>query len=687
MAPNVNLKNILLKILFLIGFVGHQGSMFYAAVEQPPIVLGFSQRVAVETLFRYCAMEKNPFYVEREKKRLQQEKRIKKILEKKGEDLTPFQQIELLKHTFDLSFADKLVAKTLKAFIVSWVCLAALELWWRGYCRQQFRAQKKQEDREKDKWVTYEEDFEIKLKGRFGQEDSGEEHPKSSKFRVNPSPKSGDLPESPSPESPASGGTSSKSSMDENPWLYEAKIAFSPFRKKLVDMHYALNKWYAQSQGRIVKPGPVYDFEIVGEPISSTNLPKSVVEGQCADLLETLGVDLSEREPDFFVEELPKTEKEACGRDVGFDDDLGTEAQDVPTDGYCSGKIPVKDPGARPSRKPTRIPIPKRSSSSRPPSSSTDRAFYDDLLGRKKTVPKFPFTVCSRYSYKPKSEFKLRWGGELTWLENFLHYGVRLYPLASVAWRFAMNLVRGGSQTPEVFLESLFKNFSSEYVAGFGGSDHKKYLLAVLIKPLWKKHAGNQEKICTELAQMGEKMRGLETRLSSGSGRNKQKALYSLVMGVHGGVLPFEHVHFMGRINLAFEQGIVHRVLKAGIVTAGLVFAQAIVRAFVTKNVWNNFGHKDFYVQPIFSGLFTYWTIKACIDKAWNYDSSQARNDYEIFLTRLGLTKQELYSESFYWAWFFPMWRANKRDVLEVEACFMNRVDEVKKVFDAPLKA
>lgn len=143
--------------------------MFYAAVEQPPIVLGFSQRVAVETLFRYCAMEKNPFYVEREKKRLQQEKRIKKILEKKGEDLTPFQQIELLKHTFDLSFADKLVAKTLKAFIVSWVCLAALELWWRGYCRQQFRAQKKQEDREKDKWVTYEEDFEIKLKGALAK--------------------------------------------------------------------------------------------------------------------------------------------------------------------------------------------------------------------------------------------------------------------------------------------------------------------------------------------------------------------------------------------------------------------------------------------------------------------------------------------------------------------------------------
>ena len=625
---------------------GFYNSYAQAAPAQTPIVLGFSQRVAVETLFRYCAMEKNPFYLEREKRRVEQEARLQLLHEKRGEDLTPLQQIELLKHTFDLRFADAIAAKTLKAFVVAWVLFEAVEFAWRIHCREQHYLdpgagwfEKKTSFGIKMDAASYASDSPINISSSAGDSFSSHDFGDLSKQSVelgdacflkkdsnilglSPARKSpqrlrrGFVPQVDSDDldrkaqekmkmhaarSFCSNDDSKMSADDVSPEaalhakkskpngfsrqdvvLEELKDIASPLRKRFVDFIHSF-----KSRGDQAAAGNhqhAYDFDVIGKSIESQQLPEQIAQRQRKELSKTFS-------------QVKKS---------------------------------------------------------------------------------YPYTITTWHEYAKKPV-------RIERIMQFLNYGIKLGPamilFGGMFWRY----VSGNNQTAEGFLDRLFKNFSSEYIAGFGGKDHKKYLLDVLITPLWKKHGGNEHKVCTELSQMGEKLRMLEGALAAGS--TNQKTLYSLVMGVHGGVLPFEQTRLFGRINKAFEQGIVNRGIKAALATLSVVSLHVLGRALVKQRVGENFTNLSDYAVPICGALFTYWTLKECMVKAWNYDSSQARKDYDIFLKRLELEKQVQYTESFYWAWFYPMWRAHKRDVLEVEACFFKRVDEVKKLFDRPVPA
>lgn len=527
MTQQSNLKNLFLKACLLLG-VFVSGSFLSANSDQTPVVLGFSQRVAIETLFRYCAMEKNPYYLEREKRIAQQEERLKKILEKRGQDLTPLQQIELLKHTFDLRFADSLVAQTVKAFTLSWLLQAGAEFWWRKQCLN-----------------------------------NGNYAPVSyAKF---------------------------KSIQDAKKFRGKG-LGATGFTRELSYM--------------LGKPGTFDNFL---EKMSSTI--KRVMNLQIPGKAPVMDLE----EQDLTIHEL--------GANLGF---YNEESEEAPES------------------------------------------------------PKFRFQINTEVSFKEKP-------ANLERLLFVLNYGIKLAPLLLFVGKQLVRYITNNDKTPEAFLDGVFKNFSSEYVAGFGSSDHKQYLLDVLINPLWQKHNGREEAICAELAQLGEKLRTLEGALAAGS--SKQTILYSLVMGVHGGVLPFEHAKLPQRINQAFEQGIVNRALKAAIFTGFVVGVRTIFNALVARQLAHNFakGKNDYLL--VYCAFFTYWTLKECANKIWYYDNSQARKDYDVFIQRLELQKQEQYRESFYWGWFYPMWRTHKQDVLEVEACFLKRVEEVKKLFEARVEA
>jgi|GEM_PF-6337032 len=534
MTQQSNLKSLFLKACLLLGVVVC-GSFLRANSDQTPVVLGFSHRVAIETLFRYCAMEKNPYYLEREKRTVQQEERLRKILEKRGQDLTPLQQIELLKHTFDLRFADSLVAQTLKAFMLSWALQAGAEGLWRKHCLQ---------------------------KGLF-------EAVPNFKIKEVKSPRIAPL---------------------------SAGRAFVPkgFNE---EVSYLLGK-----------PGAV-------ETISAgaRNAFSRIVNLQSPKLARSA-------EDEVDSEEVLN---------------LLLDSQSDSEDNESSNKLPL-------ARKKFKLQI------------------NDDLT----------------FHAKP---------AKLERLLFVLNYGVKLAPLLMIVGKQLMRYFTNNDKTAEAFLDGVFKNFSSEYVAGFGSTDHKNYLLEVLINPLWKKHNGREEDVCVELAQLGEKLRTLEGALAAGS--SKQKILYSLVMGVHGGVLPFEHAKLPQRINQAFEQGIVNRALKSGIFTGFVIGVRTLFRALRARHLAENFSGAKHDYLVMYCALFTYWTLKECANKIWYYDNSQARKDYDVFIQRLELQKQEQYRESFYWGWFYPMWRTHKRDVLEVEACFLKRVEEVKKLFEARVEA
>lgn len=546
----------------LLSFVGFRDQLVPAGSPQPLIVLGYSQRIAVETLFRYCAMEKNPFYLEREKKRSEQEVRLRKLLEKRSEDLTPLQQIELFKHTIDPGFADPIAAKTLKAFIFAWGLFEFVEFAWRVHCREQNYLHPN------DDWFEKKTSFGIQM-------DPSSRESKGYLY---------------------SDSTADCNKLDEHDnkktfpsadvIINELVDSVSPLRKRMVDIYSSLKSKRNPASAGKQKTDHAYDFDVIGEPIESNQLPI----------------------------------------------EIETEQRRVLTEGF---------------------------------------------FGRTK---KYPYIITTHHKYKNKPE-RLEFA---LWL---LNYGIKLAPAIMMMGRLFWRHVLGNYQTPQDFLDRLFKNFSSEYIAGFGGEDHKKYLLDVLITPLWKKHRGNEQKICEELALMGAKLRKLEGVLAAGS-RN-QKTLNSLVMGVHGGVLPFEQAKLFGRINRAFEQGIVSRAFKAGFTTFAIGCAQLVFLALTKRRIGEIFkglSHSlNNYGLSVSCVLFSYWTFKECMVKAWNYDNSQARKDYDIFLKRLELQKQVQYIESFYWAWFYPMWRAQKRNVLEVETCFFKRVDEVRKLFDTPV--
>lgn len=492
------------------------------AASEKPFVLGYSNRQAIETLFRYSVMGRNPLYVEREERRKKQEAYIQKILEKKGEDLTPFQQLELLQHTFDFKFSDPFVTEMTVAFLTSWALLGITEFGWRLHCAQNPKIGFLKKEK------TY-----IECEGVFEL-----------------------LP----PEHKQLGDETRMDCFFRAAGLFRVKEFFKNI-KVMEDSFGSMKKKWGES---------FVDKYKIGS-FNGTSVACRLSSLKSFDVYKQLEFSFSDK--------------------------------------------------------------------------------------------------------KPK---------ELLVFEAFLHWGIKLYPVLRRVVGVSWSLLHGnGAKTPEQFLEDLFKNFSSEGVAGFGSEVHKNYLLELLIQPLWKKHGGREDQVCAELATMGNKLRELESRVEL----DREKTLYSLVMGVHGGVLPFEQTKPLNVLRQAFGHGIVHRFLKAGAGEALLVSLQVFVRAFLRKHFSENFmkqkehDYVDNYGLPIFCVLFTALSIKACWKKLMSYDNKQARDDYDVFLKRLSLLNKP-HRESFYWAWFFPMWRAHKHDVLEVESIFLKRAEEVRPMFE-----
>ena len=517
MFLDFSLKRLFFSLIFMLCTVQHS-----PATSEKPFVLGYSNRQAIETLFRYSVMGRNPLYVEREERRKKQEAYINKILDKKGEDLTPYQQLELLQHTFDFKFSDPFVTEMTTAFVASWVLLGLTEFAWRMHCGK----------------------------------------------------------------NPQTGFIKNKKTFIE----YEGTFDLHPDEKKQFDGEALMDRFFRSAGLFRVK-----------EFFNNLN----------------------------FKEDSFDSMKRKWGESFSGKYKIGT----------FSG-VDVRN----------RL---------------SDRKNFD-------VYKQHEFSFNGK---KPKG---------LLVFEAFLHWGIKLYPVLRRAIGFSWSFIHdNGAKTPGQFLEDLFKNFSSESVAGFGSPAHKSYLLDLLIQPLWKKHGGKEDRVCAELAAMGNKLRELESRVEL----DREKTLYSLVMGVHGGVLPFEQTKPLHVLRQAFGHGIVHRFLTAGAGEAALVFTQVLVRAFLKKHFSENFikqkenDYVDNYGLPIFCVLFAALSFKACWTKFMNYDNKQARADYEVFLKRLSLLNKP-HRESFYWAWFFPMWRAHKQDVLEVESIFLKRAEEVRPMFE-----
>lgn len=257
---------------------------------------------------------------------------------------------------------------------------------------------------------------------------------------------------------------------------------------------------------------------------------------------------------------------------------------------------------------------------------------------------------------------------------------IKAYPALRRVFRYIKRqrtISRGAAV--ENFFENLCKTLTPSLAAACSDKAVARFLISYLINPLWQKHNGAGEKVCAELALMGEQVRLLESSIDS----NEPQSLSRFVMGLHGSGLPTMKPMQMDVLRRAFEKHMLKRiVLSAGGAMAIPValmlyhgFAEPQLLGLMRKLSTNIF-------PPIFCFFWACASMHACAKGLMNRDDRQAREDYKVFLKRRSLEASR-HAEHFYWSWFLPFWRLSNKDILAVEKLFVARVEEVEATYKA----
>lgn len=272
------------------------------------------------------------------------------------------------------------------------------------------------------------------------------------------------------------------------------------------------------------------------------------------------------------------------------------------------------------------------------------------------------------YSERPKKLTQaMKWGPRI----------IKFLPLFALVCKYILHqrdINRG--KIPKNLLENLLKNLPSQLVNKCREEDSYRFLLEQLINPLWKKHGGNEHRICAELAKMGLKISALEDSVLAAdlSEAGNRVGLSKFTMGIHGEGLPSLMPTRIEMLRKAYGHHMLKRMLVSSVLASGFVGIHSLYSLF--KDPYFPHEAKTYVIAP-----FSFWlfisTVYSCLNSFKNRDNSQARADYQVFLKRLSLVNSP-HEESFYWSWFLPMWRINKGDIFKLEALFEKRVLEVE---------
>ena len=258
----------------------------------------------------------------------------------------------------------------------------------------------------------------------------------------------------------------------------------------------------------------------------------------------------------------------------------------------------------------------------------------------------------------------------MTFKRYGLNLGIKLYPFYSRFFsliRFHRAKLKGN--TPEQYFELVLKEISKKTGEVLSESSPQFEFLKKIFSQLWDKYSGNSKKMWEEIESISAVFH------DQADVQNRFKS-YVDAMKFQVKVSADNQQTFIKGLSRGIESGIFKRFLLTCGTFGMIVLMSEFSRLMKKEYVSEYFKLKELTKNPrlYFWGFFIFDTLRACYNNVSTYKNVEAERDFNVFLSRLTIPRDNL-SSKFYWSWFLPVWRMKNKDILAVESAFLSYVD------------